>query len=95
MREFRHDAVEVTDEPTPVCVLPQDVGSVLVRNVGTSIVYLGGPQVCVPSDDEDAGPQGFPLKPDEWFPVSAIEYDVGTLYAVTRKSGTVVFLAAS
>jgi hypothetical protein len=96
MRDFRHGAVEVTDEPTTVCTLPQDVSSVLVRNVGTTVVYLGGPQVCVPSEDEDAaGAQGFPLKPDEWMPVSTIEYDVGTLYAVAGKSGTVVFLTAS
>lgn len=96
MREFRHGAVEVTDEPTTVCVAPQDVGSVLLRNVGTTVVYLGGPQVCA-TRDGDAGPQGFPLKPDEWMPMSTIEYDVNTLYAVVAKgkSGTVVFLAAS
>jgi hypothetical protein len=94
----------VTDEPTQVCVAPQDVGSVMLRNVGTTIVYLGGPNVCAPSNkDEDAGSrakfhaQGFPLKPDELMSVPTIEYDVGVLYAVANKgkSGTVVFLTAS
>jgi hypothetical protein len=96
MRKFRHDRVEVTDEPTVVCALPQDISSVMVRNVGTTVVYLGGEDVCAPSND--AGPQGFPLKAEDGpFAVPCVEYDVGELYAVTAKgkSGTVVFLVAS
>ena len=82
--------MDVSDEPTLVCLAPQDVSHVLVRNAGSVTVYLGAADVCV----ED----GFPLKLDDRpLSVPSVEYDVAQLYAIAAKgkSGAVAFLVSS
>ena len=100
MKAYKPGVVKVTDEPTPVCMAPQDVNQVLVRVIGDATVYLGGADVCAPgADDDDAVVQhGFPLSADDGpLPVSCFEYDCAELYAVVAEgeSGTVAFLVSS
>jgi hypothetical protein len=90
VRTYRHGRVDVADEPTPVCMVPQDISQVLVRNTGSVTVYVGGEDVCV--DD------GFPLKTDDRpLSVPCFDFDCAQLWAVSAKgkSGVVAFLVLS
>jgi hypothetical protein len=94
MRHYKTGCVEVTDEPTLVCVFTQDISSALVRNIGETTVYVGGENVCAEGDD-----MGMPIQVSDMGPTSlpSFEYDIVPLYAVTEQgeTGKLVFLVSS
>jgi hypothetical protein len=94
MRHYRHGAVEITDEPKLICVVPQDISAALVRNIGEATVYVGGENVSAEGDDA-----GMPIFTSDTGPVSlpSFEYDIVPLYAVTAQgeTGRLSFLVSS
>lgn len=80
MRSYNHEAVEVSDKSVLVCQIPQDIDKAQLRNVGKSVVYLGGEHVSV--DD------GFPVDPGVVQEIPCFDSDAAALYAITPEGET-------
>jgi hypothetical protein len=91
MKDYRHGTVELKNgDITPICSVPQDSSTVLVRNTGDAVAFVGG-------DDVDTE-TGFPIKPgDAPIPVPCFDSDTATLYGVAADdvTATVSFLMST
>jgi hypothetical protein len=103
MRAYTHGAVEVTGEPTPVCLVGQDIEQCLLRNISDVVVYVGGEHVAASGELS-----GFPLDPGESLELKVFEFDSAQVWAVVGdkpggkakdddddRCGTLVFLVLS
>jgi hypothetical protein len=92
-RGLKHGAVEVQVEPTLICTVAQDVSEVLIQNVSSADVFVGGSGVATDGDN-----QGFMLKPGESEKFPTFEFDSTDVFAVVddgRPTARVVFLVSA
>ena len=90
-RSFRQGSVKITDKPTLIVTVPHTVNSVIVQNIGSAPVFIGGDDVT--TDGELSGIRLGPKDPP--LPIPCYEYDSSELYGISGGSGGVVSFLVS
>lgn len=87
---LRNGAVEVEVEPTLICTAAQGVSDIMIQNVSSTAVFVGGSGVAKDGDN-----QGFVLNPGASQVFPTYEFDSTDLYAVAEDgTARVVFLVS-
>lgn len=87
---YKSRRVEVSDSPTLVVVIPQNISNAIIQNCGDEMVYIGGRDVSA-----DGECMGLPLAPGEKLgALDAFEFDCVEMWATAEpgKATSVVYL---
>lgn len=88
MRNFKHGRVEVTDVPTLVCYVPQEITATKLLNLNDEVtVFIGSSEVTADGDD-----MGMPLNPGERQDYLTYPHDVTAIFAVAPEGETALIL---